>query len=174
MNMSTFHTDLKQGKATEDKVEAILREGGLKVYPGSGDAAYDRLVMADKRAHLVEIKDESHYENSPCICVELSAGVEKRPAGLFKTEANIEIHYFGKRCVVFKTRPMMLFVLRALETKKLEIKQFEGGDNGVRGVLIPTTMLAGVEWAEVLPSEKLARCRLWGSKKEDDMFGGVL
>jgi len=162
MARGNWVNDLNSGRVAERMVATILQSAGFKVCNGPNTYIYDLAVgIPDERCHLVEIKNETAYANSVNLCVEIYAGLDEHPSGLYTTEASLQIHIFGDECWMFKTQPMRNFLHDKLHEGTYEIKKFRNGDNYVAGILVPKEDIREMPWADVLPLESLSTSKLW-------------
>jgi len=141
-----------QGVRTEDALREYFESKGWRVSGNHNTSAYDFAVNTGEFIALVEVKDESNYQGSPNILLELTQGNPPKPSGLSVSESTIMLHYFREYAVLYRTQSMRLH-LKQLQ-KVYQVERFGRSDNNNQGIKLPIDSL-DAPWFDVRSVESL-------------------
>lgn len=141
-----------QGVQTEDALREYFEANGWRVSNNHNTSSYDFAVNTGQFIALVEVKDESNYQGSPNILLELTQGNPPKPSGLSVSESTIMLHYFREYAVLYRTQSMRLHLKGA--GVSYQVERFGRSDNNNRGIKLPIDSL-DVPWFDVRSVESL-------------------
>lgn len=167
LSINNFENDLLQSLKVEQIFKDVFESNGWAVLTND-TYAYDMAVITNfknNRTHLVEIKDESNYIHSGNICIETNIGKDnkKENSGIFKSDANIYIHYFGQEncSVIYKKITMTNWIIFNLIDKKIQIISFKNGDNNVMGIIINKEILKTIPDVYFIKPKEIINSKIW-------------
>lgn len=165
MAINNFENDLLQSLKVEQFFKDVFESNGWGVLIND-TYAYDMVVITNfrnNRTHLVEIKDESNYICSGNICIETNIGDNNKNSGIFKSDANIYIHYFGQEneSIIYKKITMVTWIIFNLVDKKIKIIPFKNGDNNVMGVIINKEILKTIPDVYFIKPDEIVNSKIW-------------
>lgn len=165
----TWARDFGRGTRVEQALATLCLDEGWLVLDGPKTHVYDKGIITPRRIHLVEVKDESNYSESPNLCIELFRGTSRRPTGLNASESSLTVHFFGSMWVLYRTQSMREWLPRAIEQGLVKPPVVFGkADNLTGGVLIPRSTLMRELWYDQQPDPYLCRSVLWMDDGRND------
>lgn len=160
-----WENDLARGRNVEQLIKTELAQHFR--YVGNGDnTSYCDLWAYETMPVLIEIKDESRYQHSPNIIVEMFS--RKKPSCILTTAASVQLHYFSdSRIVIFNIAKLRWFCSCWYLLKKMPegvgYIQY-GNSDGAEGFIIAVEVLTelGQGWTEVITLDNLHASYVWG------------
>lgn len=126
------------GDEAEMAVAAAFLRAGWFVQKPDAYCRYDLVVFTSARTELVEVKNEIAFAASGNICIETSQ--RSGPSGINASHSTVWIHWFGERCVMYRTQDMRMWVSSKAP------KWFPRSDNGNFGHILPVADLRNFYW----------------------------
>lgn len=161
MPSALFETRNADGRTAECRVrESFVDDAWMLLHDFSGSSR-DLAVMKNSLVHLIEVKNEDRFADSPNLCIELYQGkVHRKFSGIMLSETTLCVHTFGDKCIAYRTQYMRLHLDVQHQAGRYAAQEFRLADNGNGGMLVPKQDILGKSWAELIEISRLPRSRV--------------
>lgn len=154
-----FSETLAKAKKAEHAIADVFLRSGFQVQWNGRGSSHD-MIVGRSRPSLIEVKDESNFEDGPNMCFECVQGKgEQEWSGIFKSDSFVMIHIFGPKVILYRTRPCMLWLITEFTSGRIQKKSF--GDNGNGGMIVPKIQIATKPWGDEQLIEDIPKSRLF-------------
>ena len=158
----------EEGERGERRVAALFRGAGWQLSASALEhtgSSHDMAVKptGSERYVLTEVKDETRYQHSGNLCLEMRQGEPPRLSGLAATGAEVWVHILGDKLAAYRVEEMRRVV------EKWTLKPLAAGDFFQEGVLFPIEWLGELESGYYGDWQGLLSAPLWfpDGKKEE-------